>query len=89
MTDDLSMQALAGDIGQRTAAAIAAGCDVALHCNGKREEMELAVAAAGRLSPAAAARADAALARRSRPDDVDTVTLQAELEALLKGAAHA
>ena len=89
MTDDLSMQALAGGMGRRTAAAIAAGCDVALHCNGKREEMELAVAAAGRLSPAAAARADAALARRSRPDDVDTVTLQAELEALLKGAAHA
>jgi beta-N-acetylhexosaminidase len=34
MTDDVSMQALQGSIGQRTAAALAAGCDVVLHCNG-------------------------------------------------------
>ena len=44
LTDDLSMNALAGTIGERAAAAIAAGCDVALHCNGRMDEM---VAVAG------------------------------------------
>jgi beta-N-acetylhexosaminidase len=39
MTDDLSMGALAGSIGARAWAAIAAGCDLALHCNGRMEEM--------------------------------------------------
>jgi beta-N-acetylhexosaminidase len=82
LSDDLSMEALAGTIGDRAAAAIAAGCDVALHCNGERAEMEAVVAAAGRLTPAAAARAEAALARRARPDSIDTARLEAEFEAL-------
>jgi beta-N-acetylhexosaminidase len=32
MSDDVSMQALSGSIAARTRAALAAGCDVALHC---------------------------------------------------------
>ncbi len=39
LSDDLSMNALSGTIGERTARAIAAGCDIALHCNGRIEEM--------------------------------------------------
>lgn len=39
MTDDLSMKALKGDFAQLTRDALAAGCDVVLHCNGKMEEM--------------------------------------------------
>ncbi len=39
MSDDVSMNALAGSISERTRAIFAAGCDVALHCNGKLEEM--------------------------------------------------
>ena len=34
MTDDLSMKALSGTFRERTEAAFAAGCDMALHCNG-------------------------------------------------------
>ena len=34
MTDDLGMQALGGSLGERSEAAIAAGCDVLLHCSG-------------------------------------------------------
>jgi beta-N-acetylhexosaminidase len=34
VTDDLAMQALSGSPGARAAAALAAGCDVALHCSG-------------------------------------------------------
>ena len=45
MTDDLSMEALPGSIGERSAAAIAAGVDVILHCNGERDEMEAVVGA--------------------------------------------
>lgn len=38
MTDDLGMKALGGSLGERAAKAIAAGCDVALHCAGFERE---------------------------------------------------
>lgn len=44
MTDDLSMKALSGTIAERAEAAIKAGCDIALHCNGNLPEMEAAAA---------------------------------------------
>ena len=34
MSDDVSMNALSGTIAERSRAALAAGCDVVLHCNG-------------------------------------------------------
>ncbi len=43
ISDDLSMHALEGDFTTRAEAALEAGCDLVLHCNGKKEEM-LAVA---------------------------------------------
>lgn len=39
MSDDLGMEALQGDFGSRAAGVVAAGCDVALHCSGRMEEM--------------------------------------------------
>lgn len=39
MSDDVSMGALSGTIAERTEALFAAGCDVALHCNGDLGEM--------------------------------------------------
>src|SRR5262249_37050065 len=39
MSDDLGMEALQGDFGMRAAGVVAAGCDVALHCSGKMDEM--------------------------------------------------
>jgi len=89
MTDDLSMQALSGTLGDRTTAARAAGCDVMLHCNGKPDEMEQVAAAAGVLSGAALTRADAALARRQVPDDTDPAALMAELATLVPGPGNA
>ena len=45
-SDDLSMQALGGSLGERAAMALEAGCDVALHCNGDLEEMSAVLEAA-------------------------------------------
>jgi beta-N-acetylhexosaminidase len=67
LTDDLSMEALSGTIGNRTEASLAAGCDVALHCNGRIEEMREVMAASPKLSGNAARRAAAALGRLKSP----------------------
>jgi beta-N-acetylhexosaminidase len=88
MTDDISMGALSGPLADRARAALSAGCDIVLHCNGVLTEMEEIVAAAGLLSPAARTRAEAALACRRVPEPIDIPALEAELEALLAGAVN-
>lgn len=50
VSDDLSMQALGGTVGERVAAALAAGCDIGLHCNGRMAEMREVAANAGPLT---------------------------------------
>jgi beta-N-acetylhexosaminidase len=66
VSDDLSMQALGGSIGERAAGALAAGCDVVLHCNGRLDEMRAVAAAADPLGATAADRVAAGEARRRR-----------------------
>ncbi len=83
MTDDISMEALSGNVSDRSAGAIAAGCDIVLHCNGKLREMEAVIAATGSMSAEAQRRAEQALSQRQAPSDVDIAALDAELEALL------
>jgi len=83
MSDDIGMNALSGTPAERTAAAIAAGCDVVLACNLTRAELEQVAAAAGRMTSHAQTRADRALARRTPPDQVDVAGLHAELATLL------
>jgi beta-N-acetylhexosaminidase len=85
MTDDLSMGALPGSIGNRAAGAIAAGCDLILHCNGRRAEMEEVLAEAGTLDPDALARGEAALALRNRVEPLDIAAAEAEFDRLLQG----
>jgi beta-N-acetylhexosaminidase len=67
MSDDIGMEALAGDFGSRAAGVVAAGCDAALHCSGKMEEM-IAVAKA---IPAMSADGEARLARAMASTMVD------------------
>lgn len=89
MTDDISMGALSGTLVDRAVAALAAGCDVILHCNGELDEMQSLAAAAGRLSESAAERADIAVSARRPPTDIDIQAAEAEFTALMNGASHA
>ena len=68
MSDDLSMQALSGTLEERTRASLAAGCDLALHCNGKMEEMAAVAVASPPLEGQALRRFEAALAARKEPE---------------------
>src|SRR5262249_45356550 len=51
MSDDLGMEALKGDFASRAAGVVAAGCDVALHCSGKMDEMTAVASAVPAMSP--------------------------------------
>lgn len=52
ISDDLCMSALQGTPGERAVAALAAGCDLLLHCNGNLAEMQQVAAACGVLEEA-------------------------------------
>ncbi|MET4384723.1 beta-N-acetylhexosaminidase [Bradyrhizobium sp. F1.4.3] len=86
MSDDVSMNALAGNLAERTRAIFAAGCDMALHCNGNIEEMRDVAAQTPELSGRALARANAALAARKTPRPFDRAAARAELDALIARA---
>ncbi|RYH12422.1 beta-N-acetylhexosaminidase [Tropicimonas sp. IMCC6043] len=88
MSDDISMQALDGSVATRSAAAMQAGCDVVLHCNGDLEEMAAVVESVGELGDAAAHRAVSALARRLAPAPIDIPAMEEELRDLLDGDVY-
>jgi beta-N-acetylhexosaminidase len=62
ISDDLSMKALGGPLGDRAAAAFKAGVDIALHCNGDLAEAREVAQSAPELAGEALRRARAALA---------------------------
>ena len=89
-SDDLSMNALSGTLGERAAGAVAAGCDLALHCNGLFDEMVDVAASVPRLSDKAVERLQRAESLRPEPaGDADARDLVAELESLLADGAVA
>jgi beta-N-acetylhexosaminidase len=69
MSDDIGMEALAGDHGQRAAACVKAGCDAALHCDGKMENMILVAKAVPAISDEGEVRLARAMARTFTPDE--------------------
>jgi beta-N-acetylhexosaminidase len=86
MSDDVSMNALAGSLAERTRAIFAAGNDIVLHCNGKLDEMRDVARETPELSGKALERARKALASRKAPKPFDRVAARAELDALIDRA---
>jgi beta-N-acetylhexosaminidase len=84
MSDDVSMNALAGSIAERTRAIVEAGCDMVLHCNGKLDEMREVASQTPELSGKALERAAKALASRKAPQPFDRTAARAELDALVQ-----
>jgi beta-N-acetylhexosaminidase len=86
MSDDVSMNALAGTIAERTRAIVTAGCDMVLHCNGNLAEMREVARETPVLSGKALDRAKLALASRKAPQPFDRQAARAELDALINRA---
>ena len=83
MSDDVSMNALAGTIAERTRAIVNAGCDMVLHCNGRLDEMRDVARETPELAGEALERAERALASRTPPLPFDRLAAWAELDALM------
>ncbi len=87
MSDDVSMNALSGTIAERTHAALAAGCDVVLHCNGDLAEMRSVANAAGELTGKSKARAEAALMLRGAREEFDVAAARRIFNDMVAGKA--
>ncbi|MGL3605730.1 beta-N-acetylhexosaminidase [Rhizobium sp. G187] len=82
MSDDISMNALKGTIGER-AQRIAPVLDVVLHCHGHMDEMKAVAAAVSELSGKGRSRADAVEQAFATPDDADEAALRDEFQSLM------
>jgi beta-N-acetylhexosaminidase len=89
MSDDVSMNALAGSIAERTRAIITAGCDMVLHCNGNLDEMRDVARETPELTAKALERASRALASRKAPQPFDRPAARTRLDALIERAGMA
>ncbi|HUO98412.1 MAG TPA: beta-N-acetylhexosaminidase [Rhizomicrobium sp.] len=83
LTDDVSMSALSGPISARAKAALFAGCDVVLHCNGQMAEMKEVAGEAKPLEGLPLKRAEQALGHLITPDAFDPAGAEARLNELL------
>ena len=84
MSDDTNMQALSGTEGERAAACIAAGCDVALPCNGVMADNIEVAEAVGEISEEGLARLNRAMASvRDAPEGLDFAEAVEKRDALL------
>ena len=83
LSDDVSMGALAGTLSARARAALFAGCDIVLHCNGKIDEMKGVAEEAKPLEGLPLKRAEQALSHLSTPDAFDPAAAGARLTALM------
>ena len=86
MSDDVSMEALDGPVGGRAGAALGAGCDVVLHCNGDMGEMIDIAENLKPLTKDAERRAQNAFDALRPADDFDTTAGLDRLEHLFSQA---
>lgn len=88
MSDDLDMKALQGEVADRAAGCVAAGCDAALNCWGRMGEMIAIAGKVGSLSPRGEERLAGAMASiGAAPDIAELPDLLAKRDALLQLAA--
>lgn len=84
MTDDLDMDALDGDVPSRAVRAVAAGCDLALNCWGRMDDMVGIAKGLPTITAAARARLDGAMERiAANRNDTDFATLIDHRDALM------
>jgi len=86
-SDDISMKALNGPVDARAKAALSAGCDAVLHCNGDMEEMNAIARAVTPLSEKSAHRLAAARAHLGVKAKFDVAAAEAKLDGMLGEAA--
>lgn len=87
MSDDVSMGALSGTLAERSKLAIAAGCDLVLHCNGRLDEMREVAAATPTLAGQALRRAERALALRRVEPGFDEAMARSRFASLMQQQA--
>jgi len=87
ISDDLSMEALSGTLGARAKAALFAGCDIVLHCNGSLDEMRDIAPEAKPLEDLPLKRTQAALGLLAPPRNFDVPAGEARLAELMDLAA--
>ncbi|HLY04653.1 MAG TPA: beta-N-acetylhexosaminidase [Rhizomicrobium sp.] len=85
ISDDISMGALKGPIAVRTKAALFAGCDLVLHCNGGMAEMIEVASEAKPLCDGWLKRCETALSHLNPPEPLDAEAGEARLAQLLNG----
>ncbi len=73
MSDDLDMNALSGSVAERARDCVAAGCDTALNCWGRFDEMVEIAELLPEITGAALTRLDAAMATITPPETVQTI----------------
>jgi len=84
LSDDLDMEALSGDVPSRAADAVAAGCDIALNCWGKMDDMVGIANALDPISTVSRARLEGAMDRIAGAGDARAfATLVDQRDALL------
>lgn len=87
MSDDLDMKALKGDVSDRAVNCIEAGCDLALNCWGRMDEMIAIASKVDAMTPRAKERLTAAMATIGTPVDTNEIaSLIAKRDALLQHA---
>jgi beta-N-acetylhexosaminidase len=81
MTDDLGMNALGGSLADRTRAAHAAGCDIALHCSGFVKDPDLILAEMREVGEASPELSGVALSRATEAEAATTHATEFDAEA--------
>ncbi len=89
VTDDISMNALSGDVAERAEKALAAGCDLILHCNGEISEMRALAEIVPDVKGAARSRTQLAMKENKSVDLPPPEGLKSRFEAVIRQARAA